>query len=136
MTTIEITYKLIQNYGTVPPALGNFFRMALSAIVILLYIAMTGRFSRFLHILKIFPKFYVAASIIGIFGGILVFMYGLALTEPAPAAAIFSSNPIIINAVSILFLKETEIIGLFLIKSKIKVKKVKEELSYDLGNEN
>ncbi len=132
MATIEITYKLIQNYGTVPPALGNFFRMALSSIVIFLYIAMTRRFSRFIKFLKLYPKFYVAASIVGIFGGVLVFMYGLALTEPAPAAAIFSSNPIVISTISIIFLKESKslrkivgiilgFIGVFIIITEFKI---------------
>jgi len=108
MTTIEITYKLIQDYGTVPPALGNFFRMSLSSIVILLYIFVTGGYSRFIRFLKLYPKYYILASVVGIFGGILVFMYGLSLTEPAPAAAIFSSNPIVISTVSIIFLKESK----------------------------
>lgn len=132
MSTIEITYKLIQDFGTVPPALGNFFRMSLSAIVILLYIVITGGFSRFLRFLKIHPKFYLIASIVGIFGGILVFMYGLSLTEPALAAAIFSSNPILISTISILFLKESKsirkiigiiigFIGVFIIISEFKL---------------
>ncbi len=132
MATIEITYKLIQEFGTVPPALANFFRMSLSAIVILLYIVITGTFSRFTQFLKLYPKYYLLASFIGIFGGILVFMYGLALTDPAPAAAIFSSNPIVISTISIIFLKESKrfrkllgiiigFIGVFIVITEFKI---------------
>ena len=144
MTTIEITYKLIQDYGTVPPALANFFRMSLSAFVILSYIAASGGISRFIQFLKLYPKYYITASIVGIFGGVLVFMYGLSLTDPAPAAAIFSSNPIVISTVSILFLKESKrvqkilgiiigFIGVFIIITEFKISGFFEQTN-QLGN--
>ena len=88
--------------------LGNFFRMSLSAIVILLYIIINRWIFPIYPVFQNISKILCFASVVGIFGGILVFMYGLALTEPAPAAAIFSSNPIVISTISIIFLKESK----------------------------
>ncbi len=104
-STIEITLTLIKNENT-SPIIINTFRMLIGGIFLLGYITISGRLNQFKQFIRIFPKYYIPAAIIGLVIGQIIYINGTQKTQPELAATIFSSNPIIISLYMMLFQNE------------------------------
>lgn len=115
-STIELTYKLIQS--SINPLTANFLRMLIGGIILLIYGMFTKSNKKLKEFLKLYPKYYLPAALIGLVFGQIIFLMGTQMTEANYAATIFSSNPIIISIFTIYFFKEKvtteKIIGIFL----------------------
>jgi len=115
-STIEITIKLIQSESS--PITLNFFRFSVGGLVLLLYSLASKRTKSLIPIIRQYPKYYLPASVLGLVLGMLLFAVGTTKTDASLAATIFSSNPIIISLVMILFRNEKKnlkkVIGIIL----------------------
>ncbi len=111
--TIEIAMKWIQDGTT--SFLTNVIRFLIGGISLLLYAVWKRRIPSLTHFIRNYPKYYLPAASIGLVGGMLLFTYGISLTDASLSAAIISSNPIMISTYMILFQGEkrthTKIIG-------------------------
>ncbi|MHA1674185.1 MAG: DMT family transporter, partial [Promethearchaeota archaeon] len=111
--TIEIAMKWIQDGTT--SFLINAIRFLIGGTSLLLYAVWKRRLPSLTHFIRYYPKYYLHAASIGLVGGMLLFTYGTSLTDASLAAAIISSNPIMISTYMILFQGEkrtpTKIIG-------------------------
>lgn len=99
--TIEIAIKSIQDNTT--PILINFFRFLIGGISLLIYNILTRKTQTLKNLIKTFPKSYLIASFFGLTVGMTLFAYGTSMTESFLAAAIISSNPLMISTYMILF---------------------------------
>ncbi len=99
--TIEIAMSLIQDNTT--PILINFLRFFIGGISLLFYNILTRNTQTLKNLIKTFPKSYLIASFFGLTIGMTLFAYGTSMTEPFLAAAIISSNPLLISTYMILF---------------------------------
>ena len=99
--TIEIAIKSIQDNTT--PILINFLRFFIGGISLLIYKILTRKTLTLKYLIKTFPKSYLIASFFGLTIGMTLFAYGTSMTEPFLAAAIISSNPLLISTYMILF---------------------------------
>ena len=99
--TIEIAMSSIQDDTT--PILINFLRFFIGGISLLFYNILTRNTQTLKNLIKTFPKSYLIASFFGLTIGMTLFAYGTSMTEPFLAAAIISSNPLLISTYMILF---------------------------------
>ena len=99
--TIEIAIKSIQDNTT--PILINFLRFLIGGISLLIYNILTRKTQSLKNLIKTFPKSYLIASFFGLTVGMTLFAYGTSMTESFLAAAIISSNPLMISTYMILF---------------------------------
>ena len=99
--TIEIAIKSIQDNTT--PILINFLRFFIGGISLLIYNILSRNTHTLKNLIKSFPKSYLIASLFGLTIGMTLFAYGTSLTESFLAAAIISSNPLMISTYMILF---------------------------------
>lgn len=93
--------SLIQDNTT--PILINFLRFFIGGISLLFYNILTRNTQTLKNLIKTFPKSYLIASFFGLTIGMTLFAYGTSMTEPFLAAAIISSNPLLISTYMILF---------------------------------
>lgn len=114
--TVEIVMKLIQNDST--PYIFNFFRFLVGGITLLIYAIFSKKTRSAWEFFKNYPHYHVPAAVIGLAGGLLLYCYGTSLTQASMAAAIISSNPILISIFMILAFGEKKspgkIIGIIL----------------------
>ncbi len=114
--TIEIAIKSIQDNTT--PILINFLRFLIGGISLLFYSIITRKTQTLKNLIKTFPKSYLIASFFGLTIGMTLFAYGTSMTEPFLAAAIISSNPLLISTYMIFFKGEKrssrKIVGIIL----------------------
>ncbi|QEE15951.1 DMT family transporter [Promethearchaeum syntrophicum] len=99
--TIEIAMKSIQDNTS--PILINFLRFFIGGISLLVYRISTRKSQSLIYLIKTFPKSYIIASFFGLTLGMTLFAYGTSMTESYLAAAIISSNPLMISTYMILF---------------------------------
>lgn len=99
--SIEISMKLIQ--GNTSPLLMNFFRFAIGGITLGIYAILSKKTQSIQKLIHSYPKYYIPASLIGLFGGMFLFTYGTTLTTAPLSAVIISSNPLMISTYMILF---------------------------------
>jgi len=85
------------------PILINFLRFFIGGISLLVYKILTGKTQTLKFLIETFPKSYLIASFFGLTIGMTLFAYGTSMTEPFLAAAIISSNPLLISTYMILF---------------------------------
>ncbi|MCP4760818.1 MAG: DMT family transporter [archaeon] len=104
--TVELTFKLVQ--GSASPLNTNFFRMLFGGITIIIFIFRSKGSSTFINYIKLYPKYYIPASIIGLVFGMLIYLTGTSMTLASYSATIFSSNPLIISTIMMLFLGEKQ----------------------------
>ncbi len=99
--TIEIAMSSILDNTT--PILINFLRFFIGGVSLLIYSILTRKTQTLKFLIKTFPKSYLIASFLGLTVGMTLFAYGTSMTEPFLAAAIISSNPLLISTYMILF---------------------------------
>lgn len=85
------------------PILINFLRFFIGGISLLVYRISTRKSQSLIYLIKTFPKSYIIASFFGLTLGMTLFAYGTSMTESYLAAAIISSNPLMISTYMILF---------------------------------
>ncbi len=99
--TIEIAIKSIQDNTS--PILINFLRFFVGGLSLLFYNILTKKTQTLKYLIRTFPKSYLIASFFGLTIGMTLFAYGTSRTESFLAAAIISSNPLLISTYMILF---------------------------------
>ena len=114
--TIEIAIKSIQDNTS--PILINFLRFLIGGLSLLIYSILSRKIQTLKNLIKTFPKSYLIASFFGLTVGMTLFAYGTSMTESFLAAAIISSNPLLISTYMILFRGEkrsfNKILGIIL----------------------
>lgn len=84
----------------------------------MVYIVISRQTKSLIAFLKKFPGYSLIAGLVGLTLGLNIYFWGISLTNAAYAATIFSSNPIFVSLISIIFLKESKtkkkFIGIFL----------------------
>jgi drug/metabolite transporter (DMT)-like permease len=95
--TVELTVKLIQ--ANVSATTINFYRVFFGGIVLIIYTFATKQTASFVYFAKNYPKAYLPATFFGLAFGLLLFFYGVTLTQANISATIFSANPIVISAI-------------------------------------
>lgn len=114
--TVELTVKLIQ--ANVSAITINFYRVFFGGLVLIIYTIATKQTRSFIYFAKTYPKAYIPATFFGLAFGLVLFFYGVTLTQANLSATIFSANPIVISAFMMSFRGEkrtwNKILGIIL----------------------